>query len=73
MNCPSPSELSDLRADIATQRHLARLRATPRARYQWGTASPGGLLAESHVNSSVDSLAPTQGAPVTGLRQRGAL
>lgn len=53
----------DDRADAATRKHLAKLRATPRSRYQWGTATPGGLLAESHALSSVASPAPT---PVTG-------
>lgn len=51
MNCPSLPTPSDARVGAATQKHLARLRATARARYQWGTASPGGLLAESHIGS----------------------
>lgn len=67
MNCPSPS---DLRSEQAVSRKLAALRATPRARYQWGTASPGGLLAESHVKNSVNSRTVPQG---TAVSPRGAL
>lgn len=70
MNCPTPS---DLRSEASVARKLAALRAVPRARHQWGTASPGGLLAESHVNNSVNSGAHPQGAGVTLMRHGGAL
>lgn len=35
------------RADAAVRTKLARLREIPRARRQWGTATPGGLLSEN--------------------------
>jgi len=55
-----------------TDEQRAPAPAAPRARTQWGTASPGGLLAESHVNFCANELAPSQGASVNNLRAAGA-
>ena len=63
------AKLAPLKADCDARRAAAeRARLT-----QWGTAGPGGLLAESHATTSVDCATPPQGVAVTGLRQGGDL
>ena len=74
----SPKHERDRAADALTERHVSKLRtlcdAERAARLtQWGTAGPGGLLAESHATTSVDCATPPQGVAVTGLRQGGDL
>ena len=69
MNCPSAPRPTPTAREILEAAHAAERASV----MQWGTASPGGLLAESHVKNSVNSHAPSQGAAVTAMRQGGAL
>ncbi len=74
----SPKYERERAADALTERHVSKLRALCDAERaarltQWGSASPGCVLAESHASTSVDSNDLPQGAAITGLRQGGDL
>lgn len=47
MNCPSAPRPTPTAREILEAAHAAERASV----MQWGTASPGGLLAESHIGS----------------------